>query len=137
VLRKPVMAPKEPSATYRLIRQAIRERQHVVFEYDGRRRDACPVILGYSDGGREAVKAFQVGGETSKGPLPAWRDFYLDRIRALSTKPGPWQQGDSHKQAQAFVKFVDVDANIPETLTRPAPLRFGSPLLRPPRQPRD
>jgi hypothetical protein len=54
----------------------VRERQHIVFEYDGRPRNACPIILGYSDAGREAMKAYQVGGKTtSKSTLPAWRDF--------------------------------------------------------------
>jgi hypothetical protein len=134
VPKKPSAALKAPGAIYRLVWQAVRERQHIVFEYDGRRRDACPIILGYSDTGREAVKAYQVSGKTSKGKLPAWRDFYLDGITALRLSTGPWLEGTSHKQAQAFVKFVDVDANIPDTLTRPAPLPFGSPLLRPPRQ---
>jgi predicted DNA-binding transcriptional regulator YafY len=123
-----------PSPIYRLVWDAIRERQHVLFEYDGRRRDVCPIILGYSATGREALKAYQVGGETSSGHLPAWRDFYLDRIKALRLDSGSWVEGSSHKQPQSFVKFVDVDVNIPDTLTRVEPLSFGSPLLRPPRK---
>lgn len=117
-----------------LIRQAVLERLHILFEYNEQRRDACPIILGYSDDGREAMKVYQVGGGTSsKGKLPAWRDIYLDGVSGLRLSPGPWREGDSHKRPQAFVKFVDVDVNIPETLTRPDPLPFGSPLLRPPR----
>jgi len=119
---------------YVLVWRAIRGRQHVLFTYNGLTRDACPIILGYSADGREAVKVYQVGGNTSgTGKLPAWRDFYLDGISGLRLSPGPWREGDSHKQPQSFVKFVDVDANIPDTLTRAAPLPFGSPLLRPPR----
>lgn len=125
----------EPTETYRLIWRAVRERQHLLFDYDGRQRDVCPVILGYAQDGREALKAYQVGGATSSGSLPAWRDFYLERIRALQLRPGAWRQGDSHKRAQTFVKFVDVDANVPHTLNRPAPLPFGSPFLLRPRQP--
>ena len=123
---------RSPSDIYHRVWQALRERQHVVFEYKDRMRDACPIILGYAGDGREAMKAFQVGGAAS-GPLPVWRDFYLDEIRELNLEPGPWREGHSHKRAQAFVKFVDVDANIPDTLTRTEPLRFGSSLLRAPR----
>jgi hypothetical protein len=43
-------------------------------------------------------------------------------------------EGDSHKQPQTCVQFVDVDANIPDTLTRNQPLPFGSKSLRPPRK---
>jgi hypothetical protein len=42
-------------------------------------------------------------------------------------------EGDSHKQPQTCVQFVDVDANIPATLKRDEPLPFGSKELRPPR----
>jgi hypothetical protein len=113
----------------------MRERQHILFNYNGRPRDACPIILGYSETGREAVKVYQVGGgtSTSNSKLPAWRDIYLDGILKLRLSPGPWREGDSHKRPQSFVKFVDVDVNIPDTLSRPEPLSFGSPLLRPPR----
>ena len=129
------MALRKPSGVYILVWQAIRERQHILFAYGGHPRDACPIILGYSNDGREAVKVYQVGGGTSgKGKLPAWRDFYLDGMSELRLTPGLWLEGDSHKQAQAFVKFVDVDVNILDTLTRPGPLPFGSPLLRPPRE---
>jgi hypothetical protein len=128
------LALRKPSAAYVLIWQAVRERQHIVFDYSGKHRDACPIILGYSGDGREAVKVYQVGGGTSgQGKLPAWRDFYLDGISDLRLGPGPWREGDSHKKPQSFVKLVDVDANISDTLTRPSPLPFGSPLLRPPR----
>jgi hypothetical protein len=92
-------------------------------------------VLGYSADGREAVSAYQVAGETSAGrTLPAWRCFYLADIRRLETGGTAWREGDSHKQPQACVRFVDVDVNIPDTLTRPEPLPFGSLLLRPPRR---
>jgi hypothetical protein len=129
------LALQNPSPIYHLVWQAVRERQHILFDYNGRPRDACPIILGYSETGREAVKVYQVGGETStsNSKLPAWRDIYLDGILKLRLSPGLWREGDSHKQPQSFVKFVDVDVNIPDTLSRPEPLSFGSPLLRRPR----
>jgi hypothetical protein len=128
------LALLKPSEASGLVWQAVRDRQHILFDYNGQPRDACPIILGYSDDGREAVKVYQVGGGTSsQGKLPAWRDIYLDGIAGLRLSPGPWREGSSHKRPQSFVKFVDVDAHIPDTLTRRGPLPFGSPLLRPPR----
>jgi hypothetical protein len=81
------------------------------------------------------VSAYQVAGGTSTGrALPAWRCFYLADVRQLETGEAEWREGDSHKQSQTCVRFVDVDVNIAETLTRPEPLPFGSPQLRPPRR---
>ena len=125
--------PKPPSAIYRMIWQAMHGRQNIAFEYQGRPREGSPIILGYSDTGRETLKLFQTGGQSSQGGLPDWRDFYIDQIRMLSMKAGEWREGASHKHPQAFVKFVDVDINIPETLERDEPLPFGSEKLRPPR----
>jgi len=129
----PSAPPKSPSAIYRLIWQAMHGRQNIAFEYQGRPREGSPIILGYSDTGCEALKLYQTGGQSSQGGLPDWRDFYLDQIRMLSMKAGEWREGTSHKHPQMFVKFVDVDINIPETLTRDEPLAFGSKELRPPR----
>jgi hypothetical protein len=124
-----------PSVVYARIRQAVRERKQIVFSYKGRVREACPFILGYAAGGCEAVFAYQFAGVTSpRSKLPNWRCFYLAQVKNLQLRDGDWYEGTSHKQAQACVRFVDVDANIPETLTRPAPLPFGSPELRPPRR---
>jgi hypothetical protein len=126
-----------PSAFYRLIWQAVRSRRQIVFSYNGLPRAACPLILGYSDDGKEVMFAYQVEGRTSPGgKLPDWRCFYLADVADLTVRDGEWREGDSHRQAQACVRRVDVDANIPDTLTRPQPLPFGSPELRPPRQSR-
>jgi hypothetical protein len=125
--------PKNPSAIYRLIWQAMHGRQNIAFEYNGRPREGSPIILGYSDTGRETLKLYQTGGRTSQGRLPDWRDFYIDQIRMLTMKAGDWREGTSHKHPQAFVKFIDVDINIPDTLVRDEPLAFGSTELRRPR----
>jgi hypothetical protein len=123
-----------PSATYSTIRQALRRRQQIVFIYHGKPRAACPIVLGYSADGSEALSAYQVAGESSGGrALPGWRCFRLAEIGDLETRDGEWREGDSHKQPQACVRFVDVDVNIPQTLARSEPLPFGSPDLRPPR----
>jgi hypothetical protein len=123
-----------PSENYRIIWHAIRERKQMTCVFDGKYREACPIILGYSSNGRERALCFQISGETSRrSKLPGWRSFYLADIHDLRLRAGPWIEGASHRQAQSHIKFVDVDANIPATLIRPEPLPFGSPELQPPR----
>lgn len=135
IIAMPARQGDTPSAIYRMVWQAVRERRRIVFGYAGHAREACPLILGYSADGKEVAFAYQVGGKTSKGTtLPVWRCFYLAKVSGLATRQGEWREGDSHRQAQSCVRHVDVDANIPDTLTRPQPLRFGAPQLRPPRQ---
>ena len=132
-----VAAQKRPSTAYRIIWKAIRARKQIVCSYKNRPREVFPHILGYKASGEEAVFMFQVGGESSQ-PLPPggdWRCFDLDGIADIQVCEGSWRGGSRHRQAQTCIQFVDVDVNVPETLTRPQPLAFGSPALRPPRQP--
>jgi len=132
-----VAAQKRPSTAYRIIWKAIRARKRIVCSYKNRPREVFPHILGYKASGEEAVFMFQVGGESSQ-PLPPggdWRCFDLDGIADIQVREGSWRGGSRHRQAQTCIQFVDVDVNVPETLTRPQPLAFGSPALRPPRQP--
>jgi hypothetical protein len=138
VPRKSDIGPrKRPSATYQIIWKAIRARKRIAFSYGDRPREVCPHILGYKASGQEALFVFQVGGESSQ-PLPPrgdWRCFELDRISDIQLRDGDWRSGTRHGKAQSCVQFVDIDVNIPETLTRGQPLPFGSSRLRPPRQP--
>jgi len=122
-----------PSETYGLIWRAVRGRRQLTFMYESRPRECCPVILGYAKNGDEAVFAYQFAGSSS-GRLPNWRCLYLEKITDLQMRSGEWFEGTSHQQAQMCVQFVDVDANIPETLTRKEPLAFGDPALQPPRR---
>jgi general stress protein 26 len=132
--RKVTVQMVAPSKTYKRIWRAVRERKQIACMFEGKYREACPIILGYSSDGRERVLVFQFGGETSPGSkLPGWRSFLVAEIRDLKLQKGPWAEGNSHTQTQAHIQFVDVDVNIPDTLTRLEPLPFGSPDLRPPR----
>jgi hypothetical protein len=123
------------SRNYAKIWRAVRERMQITCEYQARYREACPIILGYSAEGQERVLVFQVGGQTSAGSkLPGWRSFDLSGLRDLKLRKGPFIEGDRHTRTQSLIRFVDVDANLPETLTRPTPLPFSSPELWPPRE---
>ena len=124
-----------PSATYKEIWRAVRERKQIACTFEGKHREACPIILGYTADGRERVLVFQFGGETSpRSKLPGWRSFLVAEVRDLKLRDGAWIEGlTRHRQPQSHIQFVDVDVNIPATLMRPEPLPFGSLALQPPR----
>ena len=132
--RKVTVAMTKPSSNYKKIWRAMRERKQITCVFDGKYREACPIILGYSSDGQERVLVFQFEGETSPtSQLPGWRSLFVSEISSLKLRAGPWSEGRTHMQTQPHIQFVDVDVNIPETLTRPQPLPFGSPHLLPPR----
>jgi len=80
-----------PSVTYRILWRAVRERREVTFVSGKKYREACPVVLGYSATGEEALFGYQVGGHTSRGnKLPGWRCFYVNGIRELTSHKGGW-----------------------------------------------
>ena len=58
-----------PSATYRDIWRAIRERKQITCTFEGKYREACPIILGYASDGRErvALRVFTTRPDTSFG----------------------------------------------------------------------
>jgi general stress protein 26 len=130
----PAEPGRRPSDKYRLIWEAMHAREQITFIYRGVYREACPIILGYSKDGDESVFAYQIGGSTtSKRKLPGWGCFNLAEVRMLERRPGEWREGTSHTQTQNYIKCVDVDVNIADTLKWPEPLRFGDPRLLPPR----
>ena len=80
-----------PSSTYSQIWKAVRAPQAIAFNYDDKPRKAALIVLGYSKDGKEAMIAYQTGGETSPdNRLPGWRCFYLSRIRDVSFSNGEW-----------------------------------------------
>lgn len=63
---------------------AIANRQVITFLYEGLSRTVYPVAYGtHVDTGNEALRAYQVGGETSspEKPLPSWRFFLIDKVQ--------------------------------------------------------
>jgi len=91
--------------------------------------------LGYAADGRECCSPISFQARpASKTKLPQWRCFYVEGIGDLRSRAGAWLEGTSHTQDQTCVQFVDVDVNVPESLTRKRPLPFGSDQLRPPRR---
>jgi hypothetical protein len=91
---------------------AVENHTPLVCRYGGHRREICPIIVGHSEG-EEATLVWQMGGETSGGPLikGEWKCLKLAMVRSQEIGEGSWQVGLSHQQAQSCVKEVDYDAN--------------------------
>jgi len=90
----------------------MRGRQQIVCEYDGHRREVCPVILGHTRD-EEMALTFQFGGGSKSG-LPRggqWRCLSLSKVRGAELRDGPWLAGSSHSQPQGCVEVVDLDVN--------------------------
>jgi DNA replication and repair protein RecF len=110
---------KLPSSTYGLFRQAMAGRRQIVCEYDGLRREICPVSLGHS-GEEEKALVFQFAGETSNGPIRPpgeWKCLRLAGVGKAEMREGPWHTGERHSAARACVEQVDfeVDADTPDS----------------------
>jgi len=83
-----------PSATYELFLAAMRGRRQIVCLYQGHRRELCPILLGRT-GLEEKCLAYQFGGDTSAGRLPAageWKCLKLRDVRDAVLRDGPWRQ---------------------------------------------
>ena len=85
----------------RQICEAMKSRHHLVFNYDGLSREIEPYAHGTSSRGKEVVRGFQTGGQSSSGPL-GWRlwdvtkmkSFSVSEFTFTSTRPG-YVRGDS------------------------------------------
>lgn len=100
------------SATYRLFAQAMAERRQILCEYDGYRRELCPIILGRSRGEEKAL-AYQFAGESRSG-LPAggeWKCLWLFKVSNVQLRDGAWHAGSRHRRRQSCVEIVDLDVN--------------------------
>jgi predicted DNA-binding transcriptional regulator YafY len=85
---------------------ALLARRAVVLTYHSRRRVICPHAIG-AKGSRAILLAYQIGGQTSTGPLAAdptkrWRCFYLDEIDDLSDSDRLWQSASNYDPNSPF-----------------------------------
>jgi len=102
-----------PSADYQLIRRAIESEQQITCTYQGRYRELCPHIIGWTDGA-ERLLAWQFGGQTS-GTLPAggaWKCLDVAKMSSIAARAGRWHAGASHRKEQTCVRDIDLDINI-------------------------
>jgi hypothetical protein len=100
------------SPIYKQFAQAMAAKKQVVCEYDGYARELCAVILGHT-GGQEKALTYQFGGQSKSGlpPNGEWRCLFLEKVRNVHLRDGPWRGGDRHTQPQGCVEDVDLDVN--------------------------
>ena len=98
--------------TYDILKHAIINRQQVICDYDGYRREICPHVIGTKHG-REQVLSFQFGGSSSSGlpPEGQWRCMVVERIIDARAQGGAWHTGDNHSRPQTCVDDIDAEVN--------------------------
>jgi len=98
---------------------ALRQRRPVRLTYHGRQRTVCPHALGWKNN-KAMVLAYQTGGHTSTGALPAdprrrWRNLFVDEIdhAAVAVDPAsPWQTADNYNHSRPFNSIDDIAVAI-------------------------
>lgn len=90
-----------------IIRTAITELKQVTAVYDGLERVFCPHILGTKYGVWK-VFVWQFDGRSSRGNLPEWRDWFLERLDSVTLQDGEWHRGwTAGKRDQKAVDWID------------------------------
>jgi hypothetical protein len=116
-----------PPAAWASLEAALRQRRPVRVSYHGRQRLLCPHALGWKNN-RPMLLAYQSGGETSTGALPAdprtrWRCLFVDEVdHVIAADPAsPWRSADNYNGAHPFHAIDEVTIAI----TAGDPLQAG------------
>jgi hypothetical protein len=108
-----------PSA-WTVLAQALTERRTVRARYHGHERLLCPHVLGWKNG-RRKVLAFQAGGTTGSGTLPArrdqrWRSLFVDDIEAAVIAPDhQWETADNYSSQSNCVDEIALEVSLAQT----------------------
>ena len=110
---------------YALLRSALLNKRCIAANYKGLQRIFCPVVIGRSKDERLLVLCYQVGGRSRSGLKAAgspdnWRCFELEKLTGVRESGHRWYEPENHSRPQTCIARVELDANIPETLTRSA-----------------
>ncbi len=102
------MTVAAPPTAWGNLEVALRRRRPVHLSYHGRQRTVCPHALGWKNG-KAILLAYQTGGQTSAGSLPAdprsrWRNLFVDEIDhvVLADAASPWQTADNYNPSHPF-----------------------------------
>jgi hypothetical protein len=90
---------------------AIENHRILTFVYDDLLRKVEPYAYGQFDNGHIILSAYQIGGLSSQGKLPAWRLFLVDKIEHLSVTTEAFC-GDNPGYNPNYNKIVRVFAKI-------------------------
>ena len=109
--------PGNRPPAWAVLAEALVQRRPVSARYHGRQRLLCPHALGWKNG-RARVLAYQAGGTTSHGGLPAdprqrWRSLFIDEIDHPALTDGEWQTADNYTSASNCIDELEIDVNTP------------------------
>ncbi len=107
-----------PSTAWAVLEEALRQRRPVLVSYHGKQRLICPHALGWKNN-RPMLLAYQTGGQTSTGALPAdprkrWRCMFVDDIDQLDAdhETSAWSTADNYNATHPFPAIDEVTIAI-------------------------
>ena len=100
---------------YRLVWNAVANRQPIEANYQGRYRLFCPHRLGRNREGQLRVLCYQYGGESRSGLDPMgsqanWRCVALEKLSRVKLVEGAWRTAPNHSRPASCVVETDIDA---------------------------
>lgn len=105
-------AEKPPAEVAGVLRQALKEKQVVVFTYHGYARTVEPHALGRGADDKPVLLGWQISGGSSSEPPPGWRVFLLAEIAGLKRTDATFAQArpdyQSHKAGRGL-KVVEAE----------------------------
>ena len=105
-------------ATWAPLEAALRQRHPVWVSYHGLRRLVCPHALGWKHG-RAMLLAYQSGGQTTNGALPAdprkrWRCLFVDEVDHVAVdREAQWESASNYNHSRPFSAIDDVTVAVP------------------------
>ena len=104
------------SKNYRVVRDAVGNKQIIKAKYDGYEREMCPHVIGTNKEGREQVLVYQFGGYSSKGIITPnsssnWRCIQIDKLENIRVEDGEWHTSNNHSSAQVCVANIDLEVS--------------------------
>ena len=110
------LEPGNRPPAWAVLAEALVQRRVVSAYYHGQARLLCPHVLGWKNG-RAKVLAYQAGGTTSHGGLPAdarqrWRSLFIDEIDHIAVTDGEWQTAENYTPASNCIDELEIDVNV-------------------------
>ena len=102
-----------PSQNYQVCFDAILNRKQLVFDYDGKPREASPHVLGPANS-EHMLLTYQFGGDSAGGLRPGgdWRCFSVDKMSDVRVRDGTWHTRPEHTRRHTCVdEPPDIDVN--------------------------
>lgn len=95
------------------IRQAIRGRHVLRFDYQGYARTVEPHALGTVSGGRLALLAWQIAGGSRSEPPPGWRTFIVGNTGNLRVLRRTFEPRADYRSGCRTLKSIELEVATP------------------------